>query len=94
MRRVGGEDRVRRELREGPVDIEFDRFDSPQPDAGKVLGDVACLPGEMRQLGREVCRVLAGARADFQDRAAIAEDALQDREDRPAVPFAGFGERL
>ena len=43
--------------------------------------------------GQVLGDVLTGARADFQDRVAIAEDALQDREDGFAVALAGFGER-
>ena len=64
------------------------------PDAGQVLGDIARLPDEVRQLGREVGRVLPGARADLEHALSVAKHALQDREDRRAVALACFRERL
>jgi hypothetical protein len=94
VRGIRREDRIGLHPGKGTIHVQFDRLDAPPAYSGQVFGDVACLPGEMGQFGREVRRVLAGARADFQHRAAIAEDALQDREDRPAVARAGFGERL
>src|SRR5262249_47250379 len=60
----------------------------------EVLGDVARLPPEVRQIRGEVRGVLAGARADLEHHPRVPEDALQDGKDRHAVAFARFGIRF
>src|SRR5262249_30514162 len=60
-------------------------------DAGKMLRDVARLPLEVRQLGREVRGMLAAARSDLQHHPRVRKHALQDRKDRLAVALGGIG---
>src|SRR5262245_27215254 len=80
--------------RPGLVNVELDRRYSvadPRSDPFEVFGYIARLPHEVRQLVREVGRVLSGARSDLQHAAPVGENPSQDGEDRLAVALAGFG---
>src|SRR4029453_12206627 len=59
-----------------------------------MLGDVARLPDEVRQLGREIRGVLTRAGADLQHLPSVLEDPFQDREDGRAISLARFREGL
>ena len=60
--------------------------------SGKVLTAVRGLPRQVRQVLREVDRVLPRPGADFEYRRALGEQRTQDLEDRSLVALAGFGE--
>jgi hypothetical protein len=55
----------------------------------QILVAFGALPGQVRQRGGEVDRVLAGAAADLQHARPVGEAFAQHREDRLAVAIAG-----
>jgi hypothetical protein len=50
------------------------------------------LPREVRQIGREMHRVLAGATADLQYAARMCEGVREDREYGRFIAFGGCGD--
>ena len=65
----------------------------PCLNAGVVIGQVAGLPGQLRQARRKVHAVLAGTRANLQHMSAALQCRLQHRKNGGLVVFASLRKR-
>ncbi len=59
----------------------------------KPFATLRRLPSKVREMSREIHRVLTGARAHLEHKTPRRENVLQDREDRPLVALAGVRTR-
>ena len=102
MQRVGAEHRIARHRRPGVEQhVEFERRreigwafrGDTRRESREVLDTVGRLPRQVRQVPREMHRVLTRAGTDLDHASSVGERLAQHPEDRSAVALAGFGVR-